>query len=50
MTIKPILVFALVGLTGPAFAQDSSTLNIDGANMVTEIAAPSHMENVDTIY
>lgn len=33
-----------------AAAQDSNTLSIEGADMVTEIAAPAHMENVSTIY
>ncbi len=33
-----------------AAAQDSNELSIDGAAMVTEVAAPAHMENVDTIY
>ncbi|WP_299428385.1 sulfur oxidation c-type cytochrome SoxA [uncultured Shimia sp.] len=35
---------------GAATAQDSNELSIDGAPMVTEVAAPAHMENVDTIY
>lgn len=31
-------------------AQDSNVLTIDGQTMVTETAAPSHLEYVDTIY
>lgn len=37
-------------VAGAALAQDSNTLNIEGEQMVTEVAAPAHMENVDTIY
>ena len=39
---------ALAGTIG--VAQDSSTLMIDGQTLVTEAAAPSHLEYVDTIY
>lgn len=39
---------ALVATT--SFAQDSNVLTIDGQTMVTEVAAPSHMEYVDTLY
>ena len=35
---------------GTALAQDSNALSIEGEAMVTEAAAPAHMENVDTIY
>ena len=37
-------------LVGGAQAQDQNELMIDGEKMVTEVAAPAHMENVDTIY
>lgn len=43
-----VAVSSTVGST--AFAQDSNSLSIDGEGMVTEVAAPAHMENVDTIY
>jgi sulfur-oxidizing protein SoxA len=36
--------------TGFAYAQDSNSLTIDGQVLVTETAAPAHMENIDTIY
>ncbi|MEJ5219295.1 sulfur oxidation c-type cytochrome SoxA [Cognatishimia sp. D5M38] len=45
VTSAAIAIFGSV-----ASAQDASNLMIDGVPMVTEIAAPSHMENVDTIY
>lgn len=44
---------ALVGLmmTGTtALAQDNSTLSIEGETLVTETAAPAHLEGVSTIY
>lgn len=41
---------AITGITGAAFAQDSNVLNTEGEEILTEAAAPSHMENVDTIY
>ena len=50
MKFKPLMVLASVALAGAAYAQDSNTLVIDGETMVTTIAAPPHMENVDTIY
>ncbi|WP_181892859.1 sulfur oxidation c-type cytochrome SoxA [Falsiruegeria mediterranea] len=50
MTKKLWATFALISLGTSAAAQDSNSLSIDGEAMVTEIAAPSHMENVDTIY
>jgi len=39
-----------LAFASPSFAQDESALSIEGAPMVTEAAAPAHMENVDTIY
>jgi len=41
---------ALAGVAGMASAQDSNSLNIEGEGIVTEAAAPAHMENVDTVY
>ncbi|MGV6804458.1 MAG: sulfur oxidation c-type cytochrome SoxA [Ruegeria sp.] len=41
---------AAIGFAGVANAQDSNSLTIDGEPMVTETAAPEHMENIDTIY
>lgn len=41
---------ALVLMTGIATAQDDSSLYIEGEKMVSQAAAPEHMENVDTIY
>ncbi len=35
---------------GGAMAQDNNKLAIEGEPMVTTVAAPAHMENVDTIY
>lgn len=50
MTKKLWATFALISLGTSAAAQDSNSLSIDGETMVTEVAAPAHMENVDTIY
>ncbi|MEL7167489.1 MAG: sulfur oxidation c-type cytochrome SoxA [Pseudomonadota bacterium] len=41
---------AITLVAGAGLAQDQSTLNIEGEPMVTEVTAPAHMENVDTIY
>ncbi|MEP1694912.1 MAG: sulfur oxidation c-type cytochrome SoxA [Paracoccaceae bacterium] len=41
---------AALGLAGVALAQDDSTLSIEGETIVTETAAPAHLENLDTIY
>ena len=50
MKLAPWMALAAFGVATGAVAQDSNTLNIEGEKFVTEIAAPSHMENVDTIY
>lgn len=48
---KTFVIGTMINLVaGAALAQDSNTLNIEGEQMVTEVAAPAHMENVDTIY
>ena len=48
--IKPVALLAALGIAGAAWAQDDSTLEIDGEEMVTETEAPEHLENVSTIY
>ena len=50
MNLKPWMTAAVIGLAGAAYAQDKNSLSIDGMPIVTETAAPAHMENVDTIY
>ncbi|MEM1302465.1 MAG: sulfur oxidation c-type cytochrome SoxA [Pseudomonadota bacterium] len=45
-----IKALAVLAFAGSAQAQDSNHLSIDGAPMVTETAAPSHVENLDMIY
>ncbi|WP_300055070.1 sulfur oxidation c-type cytochrome SoxA [uncultured Roseobacter sp.] len=50
MNLKPWMAVAVIGLAGSAFAQDDSTLSIDGEEFVTETEAPAHLENVSTIY
>ncbi len=47
-TTTMIVMSAL--MTTAVSAQDSNRLSIDGTSIVTEAAAPAHMENVDTIY
>ena len=41
---------ALTFAAGVSWAQDDSSLTIEGEAMVTEANAPAHMENVSTIY
>ena len=48
--LASVIAIAATGIAGAAFAQDSETLRIDGETLITEAAAPKHMENVDTIY
>ncbi|MEX0369890.1 MAG: sulfur oxidation c-type cytochrome SoxA [Tateyamaria sp.] len=50
MNTKPWIALVVAGLAGTAAAQDNNSLSIDGADMVTEVAAPAHVENLDTIY
>ncbi|GGX60519.1 SoxAX cytochrome complex subunit A [Tateyamaria omphalii] len=50
MNLKPWIAVLVAGVAGAASAQDSNTLSIDGEPMVTEVAAPAHVENLDTIY
>lgn len=50
MNLKLWIALAVGGLTTGAYAQDSSTLVIEGETFVTETAAPAHLENLDTIY
>ncbi len=50
MRVTPWIAAAALGFAGSAAAQDSNSLSIDGEALITETAAPEHMENVDTIY
>jgi len=50
MNLKPWIAAALIGTGGIAVAQDNSTLSVEGEEMVTETAAPAHLDNVRTIY
>ncbi|WP_420860631.1 sulfur oxidation c-type cytochrome SoxA [Algirhabdus cladophorae] len=50
MQFKSLMTLAAIGMASTSFAQDSSSLSVDGEAMVTEVAAPSHMEYVDTLY
>lgn len=50
MKFAPWIALVAVGFAGVAAAQDSNALNVEGENLITETAAPAHMENVDTIY
>lgn len=47
---KAMLAAASMIVATAAFADGETTLSIDGEEFVTEAAAPSHLENVDTIY
>lgn len=50
MKITSWIAAGLIGVSGAAYAQDNNSLSIEGEAIVTETAAPAHMENVDTIY
>ncbi|CTQ52445.1 Cytochrome c [Roseibium album] len=50
MNLKLWITVAASCLSTAALAQDSNKLVIEGEALVTETAAPAHMENVDTIY
>jgi sulfur-oxidizing protein SoxA len=50
MNLKPWIACAVASLATTALAQDSNSLSVEGEALLTEVAAPSHMENVDTIY
>ena len=50
MALKQLSIGAVILIAGIAAAQDDNALVIDGQPMVTETAAPEHMEYVDTIY
>ena len=50
MNLKLLISCGVAALATSAAAQDSNALAVDGEALLTETAAPSHMENVDTIY
>lgn len=50
MKLTSLIALAAIGFATAASAQDSNVMVIEGQTMVTEVAAPAHMENVDTIY
>ena len=49
--MKTIVSAAILALVAPmAMADENATLSVDGQEFVTQIAAPDHMEYVDTLY
>lgn len=50
MNLKLWISLAVGSLSTAAIAQDSNELVIDGETLVTETAAPAHLEDFDTIY
>lgn len=50
MNLKLLISCGVAALATSAAAQDSNALAVDGEALLTETAAPSHMEIVDTIY
>lgn len=50
MNLKLWISCGVAALATSAAAQDSNALAVDGEALLTETAAPLHMENVDTIY
>lgn len=50
MLTKSLAVAASMLVAGTALAQDNRELVLEGTNILTSAAAPSHVENLDTIY
>ena len=50
MNFRPWMAMALIGMASTAHAQDSNALSVEGEGILTEIDAPAHLENIDTIY
>ncbi|MBG6147034.1 sulfur-oxidizing protein SoxA [Labrenzia sp. EL_142] len=50
MNLKLWISLAVGSLSTAAIAQDSNELVIDGETLVSETAAPAHLEDFDTIY
>lgn len=50
MAIRSLTLAAALAFAGSAVAQDSNELSVDGEAMITDAAAPAHLENLDTIY
>ncbi|MEP2944695.1 MAG: sulfur oxidation c-type cytochrome SoxA [Lentilitoribacter sp.] len=50
MGMKLISFVSAIICAGSAYAQDSNQLNVEGEILASTTAAPSHMENVDTLY
>ena len=51
MTLKALMLgCAAAAMATVAFADEDAVLSIEGETMVTQAAAPAHMENVDTVY
>ncbi|MEM6480944.1 MAG: sulfur oxidation c-type cytochrome SoxA [Pseudomonadota bacterium] len=50
MNLAKWITIAALGVSSAAIAQDENNLSIEGEEMVTETSAPSHVENLDTIY
>ena len=50
MAIRSLTIAVALAFAGAATAQDSSELTVDGEALITDAAAPAHLENLDTIY
>ena len=50
MRLSIVVAAGLVSLASLAVAQDNNALTVEGQSIVTEVAAPSHLENISTIY
>lgn len=50
MKIIPWMAATIIGASGAAWAQDNNSLTVEGEPILTETAAPAHLENVSTIY
>lgn len=50
MKAKSLILAASLLAASNVFAQDSSTLTVEGETFVSETDAPAHLENIDTIY
>ncbi len=50
MRLKLWIAIGATTVAGVAFAQDNNTLTVEGQTILTETAAPAHLENLTTIY
>ena len=50
MALRRLTVAFAICAAGTAWAQDNNSLSVEGEPLITEVAAPDHVENLDTLY